>query len=141
MNAVTLAIRYIAFAIAATIGNLLTQRLVIRIGSETLSYFGALLAGTIVGLIIKYLLDKRWIFSDTSRGMVAHGRNFSLYALMGVATTVIFWGSETLFWLIWHNQEARETGAILGLAVGYFVKYRLDRRFVFANGGLAGRTA
>ncbi len=133
MNPFTLTLRYVAFAIAATVGNLATQRLVMDAGDQTRGYYAALLAGTVVGLVIKYFLDKRWIFADSSSGMAAHGRNFSLYALMGVATTVIFWGSETLFWLTWGSQTARETGAILGLAVGYFIKYRLDRRFVFTS--------
>ncbi len=52
---------------------------------------------------------------------------------MGVVTTAIFWSTETAFWVIWHTDLARETGAVLGLAVGYVVKYRLDRRFVFTD--------
>lgn len=141
MNPATLALRYVSFAIAATVGNLATQRLAMQFGDRAQAYYLAVLAGTGVGLVIKYILDKRWIFADSPRGMAAHGRNFSLYALMGVATTVIFWGSETLFWQIWHSQAARETGAVLGLAVGYFVKYRLDRRFVFTSGVAAGQAA
>jgi len=51
--------------------------------------------------------------------------------VMGLVTTAIFWGAETASWLVWRTELARELGAILGLAVGYVVKYRLDRRFVF----------
>lgn len=141
MNPATLILRYVAFAVVATIANLGTQRVVMEAGGHALGYVAALLAGTIVGLVVKYILDKKWIFADSSSGLAAHGRNFSLYALMGVATTVIFWGSETLFWLVWGNQIARETGAILGLAIGYVVKYRLDRRFVFTRRGQADRLA
>ncbi len=52
---------------------------------------------------------------------------------MGLVTTTIFWGAESLFWFVWHTQAMRELGAVLGLAVGYVVKYRLDRRFVFTD--------
>jgi hypothetical protein len=38
---------------------------------------------------------------------------------MGVATTAIFWITETAFWLIWGTDLAREAGAVLGLMVGY----------------------
>ena len=137
MTARTLALRYIAFALLATAGNVAMQRLVLGAIDRAFAYHLALLAGTMVGLVIKYALDKRWIFADAERGLAAHGRKFSLYTLMGVATTAIFWGAETLFWLTWQTQAAREIGAILGLSIGYVVKYRLDRRFVFNSGGAA----
>jgi putative flippase GtrA len=56
---------------------------------------------------------------------------------MGLVTTAIFWGTETAFWMIWHTGMMRELGAVLGLLVGYVVKYNLDRRFVFTDRRLA----
>lgn len=134
MSPFSLTLRYAAFAVIATAGNLATQRLVMGVVDHALDFQAALLAGTLVGLVIKYALDKRWIFADAERGLAAHGRKFSLYTLMGVVTTAIFWGTETLFWIAWHTQLAREVGAILGLSIGYLAKYRLDRRYVFTGG-------
>ena len=122
---------YVAFAVLATVANLGAQRLILRTDASSLSL--AMLGGTLVGLVVKYTLDKRWIFADFSTGMRSHGRKFTLYSAMGLFTTAIFWSSETAFWLIWRTEAMRETGAVLGLAVGYFVKYRLDRRFVFSD--------
>lgn len=133
MSRTTLVLRYGAFAVIAVVANLATQRLVLA-GAETidaLRFTAALAAGTLVGLVVKYVLDKRWIFHDTTRGARAQGRQFLLYSLMGVATTAIFWVTETAFWLIWGTDVAREAGAVLGLSVGYLTKYLLDRRFVF----------
>jgi len=141
VSALALAFRYVAFAVVATVGNLATQRLVMQVADRALAFHLALLAGTLVGLVIKYALDKRWIFGDPAQGLAAHGRRFSLYTLMGVATTAIFWGTETLFWLTWHTQFARESGAMLGLSVGYLAKYQLDRRYVFTNRGATAGTA
>ena len=81
--------------------------------------------------MVKYILDKRWIFFDTSSGLATHGRKFTLYTLMGIVTTLIFWGTETAFWLAWRTDLMREIGAVLGLTTGYVIKYKLDRRFVF----------
>ncbi|MCC5968352.1 MAG: GtrA family protein [Pararhodobacter sp.] len=131
MTRTQLVIRYAAFAVFAVLANLAAQRLVLRTGEEAVHFALAVLAGTVVGLVVKYLLDKRWIFMDRSTGFSAHGRRFSLYTAMGLVTTAIFWGTETAFWLIWQTHLAREAGAVLGLAVGYVVKYHLDRRFVF----------
>ncbi len=129
-----LALRYAAFAVLATLANLAAQRVVLGLGGALLL---AMIAGTGLGLIVKYALDKRWIFDDRSSGLAAHSRRFSLYTLMGVATTLIFWGFEAAFWHIGQTQMAREVGAVLGLGIGYAVKYALDRRFVFTGQALA----
>lgn len=131
---------YALFAALATLGNLGAQALVHAAlppgpGDAGLAYWFALGFGTGVGLVVKYVLDKRWIFDDRSTGLAAHGRRFSLYTLMGVATTVIFWGTQTAFFVATDSRAMLYLGGALGLAIGYVVKYRLDRRFVFTAGG------
>ncbi len=133
MTRTTLIWRYTAFAVVATVANLAMQRLVLAFGESTAFFILAVGMGTLVGLVIKYLLDKRWIFQDTSTGVKAHSQKFMLYTVMGLVTTAIFWGTETAFWLIWKTDMMRELGAILGLSVGYVVKYKLDRKFVFTD--------
>lgn len=128
-----LIVRYALFAVTATLANLLMQRAVLAVLSDSLGFALAVFAGTATGLIIKYILDKRWIFFDKTEGVANGGRKFGLYTLTGVATTLIFWATETAFWLTWNTAEARELGAVLGLAIGYCIKYNLDRKFVFAS--------
>lgn len=128
-----IALRYAAFAVLATLANLATQRVVLTGTGDR--YWPALAAGTGVGLIVKYLLDKRWIFFDRSQGLATHGRRFTLYSLTGVVTTLIFWTSESGFWFLSGSDHLREVGAVLGLAIGYTTKYLLDRRFVFGRPG------
>lgn len=131
LSPAALALRYAGFAVIATLANLGAQRLVLAFGEGAGLFALAVIAGTGVGLVVKYLLDKRWIFYDRTTGAAAQGRQFGLYTAMGLVTTAIFWATETGFWLVWQTHAARETGAVLGLAVGYGVKYALDRRFVF----------
>ena len=133
MTLQTLILRYSAFAVIATLANLATQRAVLALGTASGAFAAAVGAGTIIGLMIKYLLDKRWIFYDRGTGMKSHGQKCSLYTAMGLVTTAIFWGSETSFWLLWHSDIMRELGAVIGLTLGYVVKYNLDRRFVFTD--------
>ena len=126
-----LVIRYALFAVLATVANLVTQRLIFAVIDHEIRFLSALVAGTGVGLVLKYVLDKKWIFFDAAQPLAAETRKFSLYTLTGVGTTLIFWGSEAAFWLIWQTQFMRETGAVLGLTIGYVIKYNLDRRYVF----------
>jgi len=136
-----LALRYGGFAVIATVVNLGMQRIVLWGTSAAevspARFALAVAAGTLAGLVIKYLLDKRWIFFDQTSGAKAQGAQFLLYSLMGVVTTLIFWVTETAFWIIWQTDLARETGAVLGLTVGYVTKYILDRRYVFNREGMA----
>lgn len=138
MTQQALIVRYVIFAVLATLANLATQRLILLGGSGGRHFTLAVASGTLVGLILKYLLDKRWIFFDIQTGVKAHSQKFTLYAAMGLITTSLFWAAETTFWLLWQTEGMRELGAILGLAVGYLVKYKLDRRFVFTDVRLGG---
>lgn len=133
MTNLRLVLLYSAFAVIATLANLGTQRIVLSYNADLAGFAAAVFLGTLIGLIIKYVLDKRWIFQDHSTGLKSHSRKFSLYTMMGVVTTLIFWCTETLFWLTWQTDAMRELGAIIGLAIGYVVKYNLDRRFVFGD--------
>ena len=140
MTLQTLVLRYAFFAVLATLANLATQRGVLWFGDSGAVFGLAVAAGTIVGLVLKYMLDNRWIFGDMSVGVKAHSKRFSLYTAMGLVTTAIFWGMETAFWLVWQTDAMRELGAVLGLSIGYVVKYNLDRRFVFTDTELAQAT-
>ena len=133
----TLVYRYVVFAILATLVNLIVQRLVLWFGDGSAMFALALAAGTAMGLLVKYFLDKHWIFEDLSVGAIELTKKFSFYTVMGIFTTLIFWGTEILFWLAWRTDMMREIGAIVGLSIGYFVKYHLDRRYVFTDSKLA----
>ncbi|MGR3794946.1 GtrA family protein [Vannielia sp. SX4] len=133
MSRQTLIVRYALFSVVATFANLGTQRVVLIGGTTELKLGIAVLMGTLVGLVLKYLLDKRWIFLDDTAGTVAQGKQFGLYAAAGVVTTVVFWAAEIGFWLVWGTDQMREIGGVLGLIVGYCLKYQLDRRYVFVN--------
>lgn len=124
-------ILYISFAIISSLANLLTQRIVLSILVDDLFFFVAIIFGTIVGLLIKFILDKNFIFSDNSKNINSLSKKFSIYSLMGIFSTIIFWGTETIFWIIWRQENMRELGALLGLTLGYIIKYRLDKKYVF----------
>ena len=131
MTRAQIAMRYAAFAVIAILANLGAQRIVLALLDTQGELAAAIFVGTGVGLVVKYALDKKWIFHDASSGVAAHGKQFSLYTAMGIVTTMIFWGFEAGFWYVWRSDMMRELGAVIGLAIGYVVKYELDRRFVF----------
>ncbi len=126
-----LVFRYSLFAVIATAANIGAQWCVFQLYDGPFAFTTAMLVGTVVGLVIKYALDKRWIFYDTDNGVRAHGQKFMLYSTMGLATTLIFWGSEIGFELLFDHPAMKYVGAVLGLSIGYVTKYYLDRQFVF----------
>ena len=62
MSPATLALRYAGFAAVATIANLGAQRIVLAWGDGAALFALAVATGSGVGLVVKYILDKRWIF-------------------------------------------------------------------------------
>ena len=126
----TIAVRYVLFAVMATLANLAAQEVVIRL-APVAPLALSIVAGTAVGFAVKYVLDKKWIFYDAFTTHREEARKISLYGLFSVITTLVFWGFEVTFWAIWRTDFAKYTGAVLGLAIGYSAKFVLDQTFVF----------
>ena len=126
-----LAINYAIFALIATAANISAQDIVIRTYSGALDILASVVVGTGVGLVVKYILDKRYIFRFRARSVAHDTKTFALYTVMGLATTVIFWGFEFGFHHIFETKEMRYLGGVMGLAIGYLTKYHLDKRYVF----------
>jgi putative flippase GtrA len=124
---------YALFALAATLVNLGVQRLASAMWPWRMRDLAALAAGTGAGLVVKYLLDSRWIFAFRGRGTVQDLRAFVGYAATGVLTTGIFWAVELGFLSAFRAEWARYAGGAVGLCLGYTAKYFLDKRFVFSR--------
>ena len=117
--------------------------IVINIGSQMLSIWAykglyyveiSILVGTaFFGLPLRYYLEKRYIFAFTSQNLAHDGRLFIFYSAMGIITTLLFWGTEYTFHLVYNTDEMRYVGGIIGLAFGFYVKYRLDKFVFVAN--------
>jgi positive regulator of sigma E activity len=126
-----LAIFYTFFAIVATASNIMAQEAINRVYTGKFDIAVAIAFGTLIGLVVKYMLDKRYIFRFHARDAVHDGQTFLLYTAMGLATTVIFWGFEFGFHYLFETKQMRYIGGMLGLAIGYLTKYYLDKRYVF----------
>lgn len=122
---------YTAIALLATVVNIGVQALVVHL-YQGLAYLQmSVLAGTAAGLPVKYVLEKKFIFLFTARDLGHDSRLFVLYSFLGVFTTALFWGIEYLFHVWFGTDLMRYAGAALGLALGYTIKYHLDKRWVF----------
>ena len=128
-----LVLKYSFFALIATIINLFTQFIILAIYLQDFSLYIAMFFGTITGLIAKYILDKKYIFYYVVKDKKEDSQKFILYSIMGVFTTVIFWGFEIGFDYIFDSEIAKYIGALVGLSIGYIVKYFLDKKFVFKD--------
>lgn len=132
-TAVEISVLYTFFAVLSTIINIGSQILSVWVYKGPYSVEISILVGTAAGLPLRYFLEKRYIFDFTSQNLAHDGKLFIFYSAMGVITTIIFWGTEYAFHLIYDTDLMRYVGGILGLAIGYFVKYQLDKKYVFVK--------
>lgn len=128
-----LIITYTILALIATAANIGSQDLTVRIYAGAYAVLLSIMVGTGVGLVVKYILDKHYIFRFRARDAVHDSQTFTLYALMGLVTTAIFWGFELGFNHLFQTTTLRYLGGVIGLAIGYVAKYHLDKRFVFRS--------
>jgi len=132
-KATKIAVLYTLFAVLSTAINIGSQMLSIWIYKGPLSVEISILFGTAMGLPLRYFLEKRYIFNFTSKNLVHDGKLFVFYSAMGVITTLIFWGTEYAFHLVYDTDLMRYFGGIIGLSIGFYVKYQLDKKYVFVN--------
>ena len=133
-KALTIAVLYTLFAAFSTVINIGAQMLSIWVYKGLYAVEISILVGTAAGLPLRYILEKRHIFAFESNNLAHDGRLFVLYSFMGVFTTAIFWGVEDAFQLIYQTDTMRYIGGVIGLAIGFYVKYQLDKKFVFVSG-------
>lgn len=127
------AVLYTLFAVLSTAINIGSQMVSIWAYKGPLYVEISILVGTAMGLPLRYFLEKRYIFAFTSRNLAHDGKLFIFYSVMGVITTLIFWSTEYAFYLIYNTDFMRYVGGVVGLAIGFYVKYQLDKKYVFVN--------
>ena len=137
-NVSRIAVLYAVFAAFATFVNIGSQALVIWLYHGPYAVPLSILVGTAAGLPVKYVLEKRHIFSFESENLAHDGRMFALYSFMGVFTTALFWGVEFAFHHLFGTDAMRYLGGVIGLSLGYAIKYHLDKRFVFVKSSVLG---
>lgn len=128
-----IATKYLLFALASSSLNLLCQYLSFMAYNGVASIYLAMFFGTGAGLVAKYILDKKFIFQHKPETKIEDLKVFIAYTFTGVFTTFIFWGTELGFDAVFDHEWAKYIGAIVGLSIGYTVKYRLDKKHVFTH--------
>ena len=127
------ALLYITFALFSTIVNIGAQIVTTWLYEGPFYVEISILVGTAVGLPLRYVLEKRYVFVYTSKNVVHDGQLFVVYSGMGVITTLVFWGVEYAFHLVYGSDLMRYLGGILGLSLGFYLKYQLDKKYVFVR--------
>tara|TARA_B100001093_G_scaffold251228_1_gene240639 strand:+ start:743 stop:1150 length:408 start_codon:yes stop_codon:yes gene_type:complete len=124
--------KYILFAILATTVNIFFQYLSFLLIDHKYELYIAMLNGTILGMILKYYLDKNFIFYYVKKEF--NNKNiFLLYIFTSIFTTIIFWAIELWFSYYVNINYSEYLGALVGLTLGYSLKYLLDKQLVFNN--------
>ncbi len=130
-SAAHIALTYAVVSAIGTVANIGTQALFIFMYSGAHAIALSVLAGTAMGFPIKYILEKKHVFNFKANDLAHDTRLFVLYGFMGVFTTLVFWSIEFAFHHMFQTDVMRYVGGALGLTLGSYIKYHLDKRFVF----------
>ncbi len=87
------------------------------------------LLGVVVSYIVKFILDKFIVFQKKSTNLKQTSKEFIKYFLFAILTTVINLGGQYLLMQVFLLDYL--IAAIPPLAIGYIVKFLLDRKYVF----------
>lgn len=126
-----IALKYTAFAVIASLANLVFQYVSFKIYDASMALYLAMFVGTLAGLITKYILDRNYIFYSLPGDKKNEINQFVFYSITGAVITSFFWILEIVFDTFIDNANAKYAGAAIGLAIGYTTKYFLDKKYVF----------
>lgn len=140
---------YMFFAFLSVLVNITTQYILKSLLVESslkdfillnnnnlnLAFLIQIASGTITGFILKFILDKYIVFKNqTSTDKLGETfKQLIIYGCLAIFTTAVFWGTEIAFKLIFSFENSDIVGGVIGLAIGYTIKFFLDKKFVFNN--------
>lgn len=107
----------------------------IKFSSTKLEYWFilALGVGTVSGFVFKFIVDKFIVFEERTTTIEKTTKQIFLYFLFAILTTAIFWGFEFLFKILFTKGNMYLIGGIIGLTIGYTIKFLLDKTYVFVD--------
>ena len=123
--------KYVLCSLIAIFFNLTSQEILLNFIDNEFKIFSSVMFGTCIGLLVKYILDKVYIFKYVVKGIKKNTKVFLIYTSSGIATTLIFWFFEFSFEFLFNTKFMRYIGALIGLSISYYIKYNLDRKFIF----------
>ncbi|ACV69116.1 GtrA family protein [Desulfohalobium retbaense] len=122
---------YATFVAVGIVTNLGIQVTVAAALTTPLKIYLGMGLGALGSMVVKFHLDRRYIFSCGPGSLRQKGRQFAFYSLFGVVNILCFWTAELTFHFLFQPAAMRYLGALLGLVVGHSLKYRMDKHLVF----------
>ena len=116
---------YFLFALLSSLVNITGQHIFLNYYENL---FLAVIVGSGAALFFKYILDSSIVFDGNKQISI---KIFLRYAFIGACITPIIWVVEVIFLNIYGTVFMRDVGALLGIALAYYIKYEMDRRYVF----------
>jgi putative flippase GtrA len=83
------------------------------------------------GFVVKYILDKFYVFKDAIATKKEEYQKALLYGMMSIITTALYMSISWGFYFLVSPSSAKTTGALIGLLTGYTLKFFLDKKYVF----------
>ena len=127
MSALRISTVYTFISLVASCSNLILQYIFLTFYSVEFSIAFA----TLVILPFKFIADKKLIFSFVPEKKIDNLLKFIAYTSVSIFTVTIFWGVEFAFHLYFEDVAARYLGGAIGLTFSFYLKYLLDKRYVF----------
>ena len=99
----------------------------------SLLFLTQLIMGTGTGFLTKFILDKFIVFKEKHKNLAHTLYQMFIYGSFAIITTIIFWSFEISFKILFTMKNSEIIGGLIGLIIGYTVKYFLDKRMVFVK--------
>lgn len=109
----------------------------VNLGAQEIIFFFfsniwlAMFIGVGVGTVVKYITNKKFVFSYKPESKREEANTFAWYSFFGVFVAAFFFLIEYGTFKLWDYQYSRQIGAVLAMLVTTAIKYKIDKHIVF----------
>ena len=123
-------IRYLILCFFAIFLNIVSQQIFLLFFAGPYSIEISILIGTIMTFFLRFYLEKNFVFLKDKFSFKTESMLY-MYFVSSIFTTLIFWIFEYSFHLFFDTDFLRYIGATIGLLVGFYIKYKIDKGLTF----------
>jgi len=121
--------RYFCVASSSIVLNILIQFLSVQIYRGIFFIELSIIIATLLTMPTRYFIEKNYVFYGLQKS--SDSLSFSMYTFSAIVSTIIFWSIEYSFHLIYYSDLLRYLGGILGLSIGFIIKFFIDKLYIF----------
>lgn len=122
--------KYSFISFISILFNVIAQFIFTKLFYYNYNFLIEMFLGSISGVTVKIILDRTYIFYYMNEKSIGNILRFVVYSFFEIISILLFIILEVIFNFFIPIPFSRYLGVIIGLSIGYSIKYHFDKRYI-----------